>query len=57
MVDNRWTERRTWRDQEGQPIEYLGYIRNIVPHCNPTKKNRKRKTPDGLKDTKDGPPQ
>ena len=52
MVENRWTERRTWRDQEGQPIEYPGYIRNIVPRCNPTKENRKRKTPDGLKDTK-----
>ena len=52
MVDNRWTERRTQINQEVQPIEYPGHIRNIVPHCNPTKKNRKRNTPDGLKDTK-----
>ena len=32
MVDNRWIEIRTWRNQAGQPIEYPGYIRNIVPH-------------------------
>ena len=52
MVDNQWTERRKRRNQAGQPIEYPGYIRKIVPHCNPTKKNRKRNTPDDLKDTK-----
>ena len=52
MIDNRWTERSTQRNQAGQPIEYPGYIRNIVPHCTTTKKKRKRKTPNGLKDTK-----
>ena len=52
MIDNQWTERRTRRNQAGQPIEYPGYIRNIVPRCTPTKKNSKRKTQYGLKDTK-----
>ena len=37
MIDNRWTKRRTRRNQVGQPIEYTGYIRNIVPRCTPTK--------------------
>ena len=47
MIDNRWIERRTQRNQAGQPIEYPGYVRNIVPHCNLTNKKRKRqKWPD-----------
>ena len=52
MIHKRWTEIITRRNQAGQPIEYPGYIINIVPHCNPAKKNRKGKTPDGFKDTK-----
>ena len=52
MIDNQWTERITRRNQAVQPIEYPGYVRNIVPHFTPTKKKRKRKTPYGLKDTK-----
>ena len=32
IIDNWWTERTTRRNQAGQPIEYPGYIRNIVPH-------------------------
>ena len=51
MIDKRWTEIRKRRNQAGQPIEYLGYIK-IAPHCTPNNKRRKRKTPDGLKDTK-----
>ena len=52
MIDNRWTERKTQRNQEGQPIEYPGYIRNTVSRCTPTMKKRKRKTQDGMKVTK-----
>ena len=52
MIENRRTESRTQRNQAGQPIEYPGYIWNIDLHCNPTKKKRKRNTPNGLKDTK-----
>ena len=52
MIDNRCTERRTRGIQAGIPTEYPGFIRNIVPPFTPTKKKRKRKTPDGLKDTK-----
>ena len=52
MIDNRWTERRTRRNQAEQPIEYPGYVGNIVPRCTPTNKNSKRTTPNGLKDTK-----
>ena len=52
MIDNQCTEGSTLRNQAGQPIEYPGYIRNIVPHCNPTKKKRKIKTPNVLKDIK-----
>ena len=52
MIDNMWTEIRTRRNQVGQPRDYLGYIINSVPHCNPTEKKRKRKTPNGLVDTK-----
>ena len=51
MIENWWTKRRTQRNHTGQPIEYPGYIRNIVPHCTPTKKKIKRKTQDGLKYT------
>ena len=52
MVDNRWAEISTRRNQSGQPIEYTGYIRNIFSHCTSTNKNRKRKTQDGFKNTK-----
>ena len=52
MIKNRWTEIGTRRNQAVKPIEYPGYIKNIVPRFTPTKKNRKRNTPDGLKDTK-----
>ena len=52
ITDIRWTKIRTQRNQTGQPIEYPGYIRNIVPSCTPTNKKRKRKTPNGLVDTK-----
>ena len=52
MIDNRWTERRTRRNQAGQPIEYTGYIINIFHCCTPTKNKREIKTPNGLKGTK-----
>ena len=52
IIENRWNEIRTRRNKAGQPIEYPGYIRNIVPHCTPTKRKRKIMTLDGLKDTK-----
>ena len=52
IIENRWTERRTRRKQAGKTIYYPGYIRNVFPHCNPTKKKRKIKTPDSFKDTK-----
>ena len=52
MIDNCWTERRAQINQEGQHIEYTGYIRNTFTRCTLTKKNRKRKTPNGLVDTK-----
>ena len=52
MIDNRWTERSTQRNQAGKPIEYPGYIGKIVTHCTPTKKKRKIKIQGGLKDIK-----
>ena len=52
MIENRLTERMKRRNQAGKPIEYPGYIRNIVRHCTPTKKKRKVKSPNGLVDTK-----
>ena len=52
MIDNGWTERRTQRNQAGQPKEYRVYIRNIVPRCTRPKKKRKTKILNGLKDTK-----
>ena len=44
IIDNRWTERRTQINQAGQPMEHPGYIRNVVPHCTPTKKEEKKDT-------------
>ena len=44
MIENHWNERRTRRNQAGQPISCPGYIRNIVPHFTPTKKKRKKDT-------------
>ena len=52
MINNRWTERRTQRNQAGKTIEYPGYIRNIVLQFNQNKNKRKIKTRNGLKDTK-----
>ena len=52
MIENRWTERSTQGKQEGQPVQYPGYIRNIPPHRNSTNKKSKIKTQYGLKDTK-----
>ena len=43
MIDNRWTEIITRREQAGQPIGYPGYIRKNVPHFTPTNKNRKER--------------
>ena len=51
-IENLWTERSKGRNQSGQPIEYTGYIRNIVTCCNPTEKKGKINTPNGLLDTK-----
>ena len=51
MIDNCCTERRTQINQAGQPVEYPGHIRNILPRCTPTNNNRKRKTPNRLVDT------
>ena len=42
MIDNRWTEIRTQRNQTGQHIDYPGYIRNIFPRFTINKKNSKR---------------
>ena len=52
MNDNRCTERKTQRNQAGNPIKYNSHIRKIVTHFTPAKKKRKRKTQDGLKYTK-----
>ena len=52
MIENRWAERGTLRNQEGKHIEYPGYTRNIFPHCNPTNNKGKRKTPNIMKDIK-----
>ena len=52
MIENWWTERSTRINKTEQPIQYPGYIKYIVPNCNPTKKKRKIKTPDHLKDIK-----
>ena len=52
MIHNRWTGKSTQRNKARQSIEYPGYVRNIFPRFNPTKKNSKRKTPNGLVDTK-----
>ena len=43
MIENRWTERRTQRNQAGQYIEYPGYIRKkflIVPQLRKRGKER-----------------